>query len=166
MLPIVILLLVLIWAAVWHACVSMDSTLTVHSSYAIKKPYQSDAGVDMPACLGLPLEIKPKSFASVPTDLVFDIPPGHYVQVFGRSGLCFKNQVMVGAGVIDRGYTGKVNVAVFNMGDKPIVIKDGDKIAQAVCIKIVDRTRFSRHVPSGVASVSGRGDRGFGSSGR
>jgi dUTPase len=41
----------------------------------------------------------------------------------------------IGAGVIDTDYRGEVKVLLFNHGKQPLLIKDGDKIAQMILEK-------------------------------
>jgi dUTPase len=43
----------------------------------------------------------------------------------------------VGAGIVDEDYRGPLVVVVFNLGDIPFLVKQGDRIAQLICKKIV-----------------------------
>jgi dUTP pyrophosphatase len=66
------------------------------------------------------------------------------------------------AGVIDAGYRGEILILMTNLGDTPVEIKAGEKIAQMIPIPVL----------TGVVEVtenleeSARADKGFGSSGR
>jgi len=64
------------------------------------------------------------------------VPDGTYGRIAPRSGLAVKKGIDVGAGVIDRDYTGQVGVVLFNNSDEDFEIKVGDRIAQLVIEKI------------------------------
>ena len=81
-----------------------------------------------------------------------------------KSGLNFKHGI-VGVGTVDIGYTGSIRVKLYNLSDEDYEIRKGDKIIQLVVsailtpkCKIVDQL-------TGV-STGGRGEGGFGSTGR
>lgn len=98
------------------------------------------------------------------TGLVFEIPPGHVMKVFSRSGHGFKYGVRLSncVGVIDSDYRGEVKIKLF-MDDNcgPLVINNGDRIAQAMIVP-VERVGFQE-----VATLTetDRGTGGFGSTG-
>jgi len=69
------------------------------------------------------------------TGLYVAIPPGYVGKVVSRSGLAFKHNIEVGAGVIDSGYRGEVRILLHNFGDRPFEIKKGDRIAQLLILK-------------------------------
>src|SRR6056300_395892 len=97
----------------------------------------------------------------VDTGVAFTVPLETYGRIAPRSGLAVKKGIQVGAGVIDRDYTGEVKVVLFNHGDDEFVIKKGDRIAQLIIekiempeVKLVDELL-----------VTERGEGGFGSTG-
>ena len=73
----------------------------------------------------------------IPTGLGFTVPEGTYGQIAPRSGLSCKG-ILVGAGVIDRDYTGAVKVLLFNLGTDELVFQAGDRIAQLI-VKRIDK---------------------------
>ena len=81
--------------------------------------------------------IQPGDRVMVPTGLIMDIPEGHSVRVHARSGMSYKQGlVLVNAeGVIDSDYVEEVMVLVYNLSDNSITIQTGDRIAQAELIK-------------------------------
>ena len=91
------------------------------------------------------------------------LPEGYVGMVKSRSGLAFRFGVEAYHGVIDSDYHGPVKVLLFNRGSNPVVIKNGDRIAQLVVMK---------HVQAEVVTVeefdreTSRGSGGFGSTGR
>uniref|UniRef100_A0AC34GT88 dUTPase-like domain-containing protein n=1 Tax=Panagrolaimus sp. ES5 TaxID=591445 RepID=A0AC34GT88_9BILA len=72
----------------------------------------------------------------VSTALKLALPKGTYGRVAPRSGLAFKSQIDIGAGVVDEDYRGEVKVLLFNFGQEDFYVKQGDRIAQLVCQEI------------------------------
>lgn len=75
------------------------------------------------------------------TGLQFEIPEGYVMMIYSRSGHGFNNSVRLSncVGVIDSDYRGEVKVKLigdFNNGDKPLIVKHGDRIAQAMIIPV------------------------------
>lgn len=122
------------------------------------------AGADLRAHLpGVAMELAPGARAAVPTGLRFEIPDGYEVQIRPRSGLARRQGLtMVNApGTIDSDYRGEVQVLLINLGQEPVVIAHGDRIAQMVVAPVV---RASFRVADDL-SDSARGQAGFGSTG-
>jgi dUTP pyrophosphatase len=105
--------------------------------------------------------ISPSSWQLIDTGISFTVPYGTYGQLSSRSGLSVKGS-MVGAGVIDRDYTGEVKVLLFNMSTTTSLnIKKNDRVAQLIIKKI--STPDVEIVQS--LDESTRGTGGFGSTG-
>ena len=118
------------------------------------------AGYDLYSCEDT--VVGTQSHLLVKTGIKVGLPLGTYGRVAPRSGLAYKKGIDVGAGVIDRDYTGEVGVILFNHGSEPFEVKKGDRIAQLVITKIencelelVDEMKDTD-----------RGDGGFGSTGK
>ena len=97
------------------------------------------------------------------TGLALAIPPGFEGQVRPRSGFALESGVTVlnAPGTIDCDYRGEVKVILVNLGDRPVTIESGRRIAQLV-IAPVSRVRITKvsRLPE-----SRRGQGGFGSTG-
>jgi dUTP pyrophosphatase len=93
------------------------------------------AGFDL--CSAVDLKIEPNDKALISTDLKIRVPSGTYGRVAPRSGLAANFNVHVGAGVIDEDYRGPLIVVLFNLGEVPFLVKQGDRVAQLICEKIV-----------------------------
>jgi len=134
------------------------------------RAYQDDAGIDVMS--NEHVEIEPWTRKVVGTGISIEFEPKnprseyrYYIRVAPRSGLSVKNNIDIGAGVIDQKYRGEVKVVVINNSDNAFIIKPGDKIAQLIItmciipeIVLVDEI--------GIDDTSNdRQDRGFGSSG-
>lgn len=122
-----------------------------------------DAGADIYSRVDVTLA--PGERALVPTGIAIALPDGYVALVHPRSGLAIKHGVtMVNApGTVDAAYRGELQCILINHDPKESVsFKRGDRIAQLVFQK-VERAEFIEveHLPG-----SGRGDDGFGSTGR
>ena len=122
-----------------------------------------DAGADIYSRIDITLA--PGERALVPTGIAIAIPDGYVALVHPRSGLAIKHGVtMVNApGTVDAGYRGELQCILINHDlQESVTFKHGDRIAQLVFQK-VERVDFVE-----VTSLpgSGRGDGGFGSTGR
>jgi dUTP pyrophosphatase len=97
------------------------------------------AGLDLAADLADALELAPGARALVPTGLAIAIPPGYEGQVRPRSGRAFAEGLTVlnAPGTIDADYRGEVRVLVVNLGQAPIHVRRGDRIAQLVVAPVV-----------------------------
>lgn len=84
------------------------------------------------------LSIAPGGRALIPTELYTAIPEGYEIQVRSRSGLAIKSGVFVlnSPGTIDANYRNGWGVILMNLGNEPFVVRQGDRIAQAVLVKI------------------------------
>ncbi len=120
------------------------------------------AGYDLSSSSLETLTVPANGKALVPTDLSITVPLGTYGRVAPRSGLAWKNQIGVGAGVIDRDYCGPVGVVLFNHSTKDFEVKHGDRIAQLILEKY-DHTAVIKQVED--LEVTNRGQGGFGSTG-
>ena len=122
------------------------------------------SGCDIRAALEEPLDLLPGSRALIPTGFCLEIPEGYEVQVRPRSGLAIKYGVTVlnAPGTIDADYRGEVKIILVNLSPQPFVVKNGDRIAQLVPMKVASHLDFSEH--DSIADSS-RGEGGFGSTG-
>lgn len=121
--------------------------------------HPGDAGMDLYAledCLVAPLKR-----AAVRTGLSFEIPEGYVGLIWDKSGLALNKGAKTMGGVIDAGYRGEVQVVVANLGEGPLEIRKGTKVAQmliqpvaAAAIEVVEEL-----------SDTARGSGGFGSTG-
>jgi dUTP pyrophosphatase len=123
------------------------------------------AGLDLRACLDVPLTLAPGQAELVPTGLAIHVDdPGLAAVLLPRSGLGHKHGIVLGnlVGLIDSDYQGQVMVSAWNRGREPFTIQPGDRIAQMVVVPVV-QVRLEV-VEAFTASERGAG--GFGSSGR
>lgn len=83
------------------------------------------------------IHIGPGERVAVPTGIIMDIPEGHSVRIHSRSGLAFKNGLVLinGEGVVDSDFVEEGVLLMYNVSNTGITIRDGDRIAQAELVK-------------------------------
>ncbi len=122
------------------------------------------AGMDLRACITLPVTVTPGEATLIPTGVaIFIEDPGLAAVILPRSGLGHKQGVVLGnlVGLIDSDYQGELMISVWNRSSQPFTIEQGDRIAQLVVVPVVQAEL--QLVQEFTASDRGTG--GFGSSG-
>lgn len=101
---------------------------------------------------------------TVGTGLAFDIPEGHAMLIFSRSGMGFAHGVRLcnSVGMIDSDYRGEVMIKLVCDDECGPRIDPGDRVAQAVVLP-VPRCTFTE---VDTLPDTERGTGGFGSTGR
>ncbi|MDU5595762.1 dUTP diphosphatase [Peptoniphilus rhinitidis] len=96
------------------------------------------SGMDLRANLDNELIIEPFDRVLVPTGLFLEFEKGYEAQVRARSGLALKKGLGLpnGIGTIDSDYRGELKIILINMSKETVVIKDGERVAQLVFMKI------------------------------
>lgn len=137
-------------------------TKTHPDAIAPTRAHITDAGFDLHACETI--TIPPGGVVMVGTGIQVALPPGHAGLVCPRSGLARNHSVTVAnaPGVIDSGYRGDVGVLLANHGDEEYVVRAGDRVAQLLITNV--RTPKWQQVDE--LPWGGRGDSGFGSTGK
>jgi len=137
-----------------------------------------DSGYDLRACIAMPMILKPHTRTLIPNgikcELNTSISDGVSstemgwgndveIQVRCRSGLAYKNGIMVvnGIGTIDYGYRGEIGTIIYNSSDEDFYIYPMDRISQLVVAPI-----FKPAVVETLElSETERGEGGYGHSG-
>ena len=129
-----------------------------------KYNYESDSGFDLHSTEDI--TVKGLGRALVPTGLRFDIPMGHEIQVRPKSGLAIKQGLTVlnTPGTVDQGYTGEIQVIVFNTNNTTVTIPKGMKVGQGVLCPVV-QGKYVSIEQVGKIEDKDRGNNGFGSTG-
>ncbi len=122
------------------------------------------AGMDLRAAIHEDVVLGPGERALVSAGFRMAVPPGYEAQVRPRSGLALRHGVTLlnAPGTIDSDYRGAVGVILVNLGDEPFVVRRGERIAQMIVAPV---TRAELR-PVDELRESGRGDGGFGHTGR
>jgi dUTP pyrophosphatase len=122
------------------------------------------AGFDLHAAIDADLVVAPGDRVLIPTGFAVAVPEGYEAQVRPRSGLALEHGVVLpnAPGTIDSDYRGELQVILSNTGEKDVVFRRGDRIAQLV-IAPVARAEW---VEVARLEPTRRGGGGFGHTGR
>jgi dUTP pyrophosphatase len=118
-----------------------------------------DAGLDLYSVEEVLLN--PGEWKAVPTGVAVEIPEGYFGLIKDRSGLALKHAVHCLAGVVDENYRGEIKVVLINLGDKPVRLEKGSRVAQMVLVPYLK----TQVVEVEELSHTERGRQGFGSTG-
>lgn len=129
-----------------------------------KYAYPSDSGFDLHATEEI--IIGPFGRALVPTGLKVSFEEGYEIQVRPKSGLAIKQGLTVlnTPGTVDQGYTGEIQVIVFNTNNTTVTIPKGMKVGQGVLCPVV-QGKYVTIEQVGQVEDKDRGNNGFGSTG-
>jgi len=123
------------------------------------------AGLDLLAAVSTatPLIIAPGERDLVPTGLAIALPEGYEAQVRPRSGLAARHGLTIlnAPGTIDADYRGEIQVLLVNLGNAPVTITRGMRVAQLVIAPVVR----AQILEVATLDKTERGSGGFGSTG-
>ena len=123
------------------------------------------AGLDLLAAVSTatPLIIAPGERDLVPTGLAIALPEGYEAQVRPRSGLAARHGLTIlnAPGTIDADYRGEIQVLLVNLGNAPVTITRGMRVAQLVVAPVVR----AQILEVATLDKTERGSGGFGSTG-
>lgn len=123
------------------------------------------AGLDLRACVEVPLTINPGETHLVPTGIAVHLADsGLAAMILPRSGLGHKHGIVLGnlVGLIDSDYQGQIFVSTWNRGNTPFVLNPLERLAQLVVVPVV---QVGFNVVDDF-EASERGEGGFGSTGK
>lgn len=97
------------------------------------------------------------------TGLAFEVPAGHVLKVYSRSGHGFKNGLRLSnaTGIVDSDYRGELMVSITNDSATAFEFEPGDRIAQAMVLRLPELVLTEVNELGDTA----RGAGGFGSTG-
>ena len=121
---------------------------------------EGSAGMDLCADLEDDLALAPLERALIPTGISIALPRGFEAQIRPRSGLALKQGITLvnTPGTIDSDFRGEIQMIAINLGKEPVVIRQGQRIAQMV----VQRVCRARWLEVGELPPSARQEGGFG----
>lgn len=122
------------------------------------------AGADLYACIPEPVTLAPGETAFIPTGIALEVPRGCAGLVYARSGQACKRGLAPAnkVGVVDSDYRGEITVVLYNHGNSPQTIENGERIAQFVITPVLT----PRYEITENLSQTQRDQGGFGSTGK
>ena len=97
------------------------------------------AGADLYACLESAMTIAPGRSAFIPTGIALEVPVGCAGLIYARSGMACKRGLAPAnkVGVVDSDYRGEITVVLYNHGQEPQTVENGERIAQFVITPVL-----------------------------
>lgn len=129
-----------------------------------ERKYDGDAAWDVPAMERVTLSVGQR--ARVRTGVYIAPPDDVWVHMVGRSSM-FAKGLFVEPGVIDAGWRGELEAKVYNLSSSPVVIEEGERIAQLIPHRIEAQLLLPQEVSSlELLPYGDRGTNGWGSTGK
>ena len=144
--------------------ISGELTLKVmleDDAFAPVRAHDTDAGLDLRS-RDEDFWLWPGQSHVFDTGVHIELPHGYYGKIESKSGLNVKHDIVSLGGVIDEGFTGSINIKLYNLGKEEYRFRKGDKVAQMVIMGYIAPTI---EIVTELVDTD-RGDSGFGSSGR
>lgn len=94
------------------------------------RKHPNDAGIDFYAVEST--KIQAHDFGIIKTGITLEIPKGFVGLLMPKS----RNNHLLGAGVVDAGYQGEIQIKIANIKDKPLEIEYGQAVGQMLIIPI------------------------------
>lgn len=121
---------------------------------------ESAAGADLK--MNTTMDVHPDSYFTVDTGLAVEIPPGYFGLVVPRSSMGLKGLMLRNTcGVIDSDYRGEIKLAFEHRGDRSILLRKGERVAQLILVPYVQ----PKFIYVEALESTERGSGGFGSTG-
>ena len=118
------------------------------------RKHPDDAGIDFYAVE--PVVIPPHDFGIVKTGITVEIPKGFVGLMKPKS----RNNHLLGAGVIDAGYQGEIQIKIANIKDVPLEIEYGMAVGQMLILPVETPEIEEADVKTIHANTSERGATG------
>lgn len=129
-------------------------------AFAPERAHETDAGIDLKSPVSTTLSAHQSVI--IDTGVHVLLPRGTAGLLVSKSGLNVKHGI-TSTGLIDEGYTGSIQVKLYNNSPYDYHINQGDKITQLVVIPVL----YENLEYVGDFGVdTDRGDNGFGSTGK
>jgi len=102
-----------------------------------RRAHPTDAGIDF----YVPNDFEQMVLCSnesilIPSGIKVEVPFGYAAIFMNKSGFASRNEILVGAQVIDTYYSGEVHIDLHNVGKTNILINPGDKVIQLIMFPI------------------------------
>lgn len=136
------------------------STAVPYKGQRPVRAYDEPAGSDLRLAKGITIE--PGQTVLAPTGTALSAPSGTFAMLALRSSMPRRGiSIPNGIGVIDPDYTGTIFVWLHNFTNEPVILNEGERIAQVIFVPYVVPNFYEVED----LKETKRGNGGFGSSG-
>lgn len=127
--------------------------------------YQTEGSVAFDLYARMKTVVPSWSPTIIPANIIVEVPEGYFLMLASRSSTPIKKKLMIAnsIGVIDQDYHGdkdEIGIQVLNFSDNDVIVEKGERIAQALLVKIAKVESFEE-----VESIKETSRGGFGSTG-
>jgi len=127
--------------------------------------YQTEGSVAFDLYARKEIVTPPWTPTIIPANIIVEVPEGYFLMLASRSSTPIKKKLMIAnsIGVIDQDYHGdkdEIGIQVLNFSKENVVVEKGERIAQAILVKIAKVESFEE-----VKSIKETSRGGFGSTG-
>ena len=123
------------------------------------------AGIDFFVPEGIIAKLSPGQSCLIPSGIKANVPSGHALIAFNKSGVAVKKNLHAGACVVDEDYQGEIHINLSNVGDEAVEILGGEKIIQFVLLPVFYDIIEEVELDNLYEEATIRGEGGFGSTG-
>lgn len=124
------------------ACFDLKVSLLEDTRVRSFNPHQREMEIPVKMASNgkLSVQLQPQFRTLIPTGLIFDIPEKQVLKLFIRSSMALKNGLFManGTAIIDSDYVDPVYMMIYNASDTPVVVYDGDRLAQGMLQKLLN----------------------------
>lgn len=135
---------------------------------AVKTPERGtpeSAGIDFFVPEGMISKLGPGQSCLIPSGIKANVPTGHALMAFNKSGVAVNKSLHVGACVVDEDYQGEIHLNLTNVGNEIVDINGGEKIVQFILLPVFYDTIEEVELENLYEEKTLRGEGGFGSTG-
>ena len=111
------------------------------------------------------IDLPPGNSVFIPSGIKADVPQGHALIAFNKSGVALKKNLSIGACVVDEDYQGEIHLHLYNFGTSTTSISPGEKLIQMVLVPVLYENVDVVDESQLFANETTRGSGGFGSTG-
>lgn len=127
--------------------------------------YQTEGSVAFDLYARIDISVPSWKPTIIPANIIIEVPEGYFLMLASRSSTPIKKNLMIAnsIGVIDQDYHGdkdEIGIQVLNFTSEEVIVKKGERIAQALLVKIAKVESFEE-----VEQIKGDSRGGFGSTG-
>lgn len=103
--------------------------------------YESEGAVAFDFIARVGTIVPPRGIALIPSNIIVNTPPSFMLMIAPRSSFAMKKGLTFphSVGLVDQDFCGQedeIKIQVYNIGDSPIQVERGERIAQGVFVKM------------------------------